>query len=106
MLIHLASIVNVDVDSVSSLWMMIRATAMCGGVHYYWCWWWYTIEVDGKSQQWGYQSTVVVMWDVMKQVNVVVVVVDVVDTDLDVQVADSDGYYHVYSYYYDHYETE
>ena len=103
MMIHLASIVNVDVDSVSSLWMMIRATAMCGGVHYYW--WWYTIEVDGKSQQWGYQSTVVVMWDVIKQVNVVGVV-DVVDTDLDVQVADSDGYYHVYSYYYDHYETE
>ena len=102
MMIHLASIVNVDVDSVSSLWMMIRATAMCGDVHYHW--WWNTIEVDEKSQQWGYQSTVVVMWDVMKQVNVVVV--DVVDTDLDVQVADSDGYYHVYSYYYDHYETE
>lgn len=101
-MIHLASIVNVDVDSVSSLWMMIRATAMCGDVHYHW--WWNTIEVDEKSQQWGYQSTVVVMWDVMKQVNVVVV--DVVDTDLDVQVADSDGYYHVYSYYYDHYETE
>ena len=103
MMIHLASIVNVDVDSVSSLWMMIRATAMCGDVHYHW--WWNTIEVDEKSQQWGYQSTVVVMWDVMKQMNVVVVV-DVVDTDLDVQVADSDGYYHVYSYYYDHYETE